>query len=457
MSINQAFNQDAIGNGTANQGSANTAANAWPTKLTDGTNTTAVKAASTAATATDPSAVVALSPNSPVPTGSNNIGSITNITGTVSLPTGASTSALQTSGNSSLSSIDTKTPALGQAAMSASVPVALASNQTGINTFLDKSGTGTITALNAGVTATTNGASSVNFSITGTWVATVAFDGSTDNGLSYNPIIGDVISVFGAAAHVPASSLTVPGLVTVSAGSFTHVKIRASAYTSGTINVAWTSSAGLQTLQVYNTSASAFLATVTQGTSPWVDNISQFGGTNISTGTGVGGAGIPRVTVSTDSFSSASLATSTKQSDGSQKTQVVDGSGNVAPAGDTAARRSFTQGTDGTNSQGYTASSEAKVLVSLIALTGSSPANATVGITSASAISANSSRKGLIVINTSINTISLNVVGGAAVLNSGITLYPGGVWNMDQFSFTTAAIFAIASAASSNLSIQEFA
>lgn len=37
---------------------------------------------------------------------------ITNISGTVSLPTGASTSALQTTGNSSLSSIDGKTPTL---------------------------------------------------------------------------------------------------------------------------------------------------------------------------------------------------------------------------------------------------------------------------------------------------------------------------------------------------------
>lgn len=37
---------------------------------------------------------------------------ITNISGTVSLPTGASTSALQTTGNSSLSSIDAKTPSL---------------------------------------------------------------------------------------------------------------------------------------------------------------------------------------------------------------------------------------------------------------------------------------------------------------------------------------------------------
>ena len=37
---------------------------------------------------------------------------ITNISGTVSLPTGASTATLQTTGNTSLNSIDTKTPAL---------------------------------------------------------------------------------------------------------------------------------------------------------------------------------------------------------------------------------------------------------------------------------------------------------------------------------------------------------
>lgn len=41
---------------------------------------------------------------------------------------------------------------------------------------------------------------------------------------------------------------------------------------------------------------------VTQSTSPWVDNVSQFGGNNVVTGTGVSGAGIPRVTVSSDSF-----------------------------------------------------------------------------------------------------------------------------------------------------------
>jgi len=40
---------------------------------------------------------------------------------------------------------------------------------------------------------------------------------------------------------------------------------------------------------------------VVQSTSPWVENISQFGGSAVVTGTGASGSGIPRVTVSNDS------------------------------------------------------------------------------------------------------------------------------------------------------------
>jgi len=45
------------------------------------------------------------------------------------LPTGASTGALQTTGNTSVASIDTKTPALGQALAAASAPVVLTAIQ----------------------------------------------------------------------------------------------------------------------------------------------------------------------------------------------------------------------------------------------------------------------------------------------------------------------------------------
>lgn len=56
--------QPVSGTVTANQGTANSLANAWPTELTDGTNgPAAVKAASTAAVAADKALVVAVSPN----------------------------------------------------------------------------------------------------------------------------------------------------------------------------------------------------------------------------------------------------------------------------------------------------------------------------------------------------------------------------------------------------------
>lgn len=87
--------------------------------------------------------------------------------------------------------------------------------------------------------------------------------------------------------------------------------------------------------------------------------------------------------------------------------------------------------------------------------TGNAPSSVVVGITSISVVSANALRKGLILTNTSNKTISLGLDGASAVLNTGITLSPNGVWVMDAYTFTTGEITAIASAASGNLAIQE--
>lgn len=92
------------------------------------------------------------------------------------------------------------------------------------------------------------------------------------------------------------------------------------------------------------------------------------------------------------------------------------------------------------------------------ALTPSAPTAASVGIASGAAVAINANRKGLILINTSANYISLGFGANAAVLYSGITLNPnGGTFVMDEFTFTTQAVNAIASGATSNLAIQEMA
>src|SRR5260370_32329107 len=46
---------------------------------------------------------------------------------------------------------------------------------------------------------------------------------------------------------------------------------------------------------------SATIGAVTQASGPWSTNVTQFGGAAIATGTGSSGAGVPRVTVSSDS------------------------------------------------------------------------------------------------------------------------------------------------------------
>ena len=89
-------------------------------------------------------------------------------------------------------------------------------------------------------------------------------------------------------------------------------------------------------------------------------------------------------------------------------------------------------------------------------LTPSSPTAASVGVASAQALASNASRKGLILVNTSGNVISV-AFGAAAVLYSGITLYPGGAFNMAEYDFDLGAVNAIASGAASNLAIQEYA
>jgi hypothetical protein len=169
------------------------------TKINDGTNTATVKAASTAAVASDTAIVVAISPNNPIVASNSSVsatgsappaqatsvgGSVTTAapsytTGQLSslslttagglrvdgsgstqpvsasslpLPTGAAT-------ETTLSSINTKTLAAGQAAMAASSPVVIASNQTAIP-ITDNGGSltvdGTVTA-NQGAAAALSG------------------------------------------------------------------------------------------------------------------------------------------------------------------------------------------------------------------------------------------------------------------------------------------------------------
>lgn len=130
---------------TSNQGTAGTAAQGWFTKITDGTSTVAVKAASTAAAAIDPALVVSLSPNSPLPAGTNAIGTVK--------------AQLQDNTGAAIT--------LGQKPMATSVPVVLASDQTPIPVTISSDRPGTeICSYNTASALAAAGVSNHDYTVT---------------------------------------------------------------------------------------------------------------------------------------------------------------------------------------------------------------------------------------------------------------------------------------------------
>lgn len=196
-------------------------------------------------------------------------------------------------------------------------------------------------------------------------------------------------------------------------------------------------------------------------------------------------------------------ATAVKQSDGSQKTQIVDAAGNVVATA-TAAPAPGTRGLVGWVSQGgpWTADvtgnvahgvadigspvkigCRARGTIAAVAgdarvdlycdtfgrpqvtsvptytpQTANGPATFSVGVASAQALAANASRKGVIIVNVSAAKVCLGIAA-AAVIDSGICLQPDASLSLLNGSFDgvpTGAINAIAASAASSISIQEF-
>lgn len=83
------------------------------------------------------------------------------------------------------------------------------------------------------------------------------------------------------------------------------------------------------------------------------------------------------------------------------------------------------------------------------------PTSATVIGISATVVSANASRTGLVLKNMSSDNIFL-AFGTTAVVNKGIPLIPFGTFEMDSFLYTLGTVNAISSGTSSLLTIQEY-
>jgi len=193
-----------------------------------------------------------------IPAGSAVIGAVTQ--------SGSWTVTVSGTSAFNLSQVGGSAVALGQTTMAASVPVALASNQSAL--AVSQSGSWTVSGTG---TFTVSGTITANQG--GTWTVATNADCAVGNGAAPSKAL--------LAAGVYNSSLP-----TLTTGQTAGIQVDS----SGRIIVG--SVAGTVTVS----------GTVT--TTPPVNastNVAQFGGTNVSTGTGPGGAGIPRVTVSNDS------------------------------------------------------------------------------------------------------------------------------------------------------------
>ena len=221
---------------------------------------------------------------------------ITNISGTVSLPTGAATestlSAISTNTNSmSLSQGSTTSGQKGNlnlGAVTAAAPtyttgqsnplslttsgalrtdnsIANGTAGTGINPPTGGSGilgylsgiqqatsaqatdtvqTGSITALNGTVAVNTQGAYTISILVTGTWTATLLAEGLLGDGTTWQQIPLNIVT-----ASLPYSSTfttTTNGTFLITGGGYTQARIRASAFTSGTVNIAFDASLAQQ-------------------------------------------------------------------------------------------------------------------------------------------------------------------------------------------------------------------
>lgn len=122
-------------------------------------------------------------------------------------------------------------------------------------THADSSGSGTITALNGTVVVTTNGCSSIMFSVTGVWVATLNIEAQASDG-TWTQVLGEI--PLGSLT----GSFTTNGIVVVPCGGYFQVRIRAALFTSGTATVTWNEGAGVNVVQPINLLPTAFNATV---------------------------------------------------------------------------------------------------------------------------------------------------------------------------------------------------
>ena len=217
--------------GIVNQGTAATLANAWSFKITDATNgPAAVKAASTAAIATDPALVVAISPNNTVAVTSATLATNATLTGGTQLTqigNGTTTAAIKAASTAAVAA----DPALVVAiSPNNTIPVSMSNT--------DTLATGSITNTQS-VAVNSQGRSTVGMALTGTWTGTVVFEKSID-GTNW---VSAYVAIPGTGSVV--TSATANGTFEFGSAGYQQFRVRGSTVASGSLTVSLNSSTGV--------------------------------------------------------------------------------------------------------------------------------------------------------------------------------------------------------------------
>lgn len=134
-----------------------------------------------------------------------------------------------------LSPMPSEEYSLGQKLMAQSVPVTMASDQPPMLVSpappSDRQSTGTIVALNGTVQIVCQGVASIIINLAGTWVAKIVFEGSIDGTTWFNA------TTLALSTNSQVLSATANGLYQVPSAGYLYVRVRASSFTSGTVNV----------------------------------------------------------------------------------------------------------------------------------------------------------------------------------------------------------------------------
>jgi hypothetical protein len=163
----------------------------------------------------------------------------------------------------------------------------------GCTSVTDIVASGSLTSTASVTSGTLNGVSTATIQITGSWVATVQFEGSTD-GTNYFSI--NAIPVGGGTT---VTSATANGNWNVNVAGLQLMRVRASAYTSGTIVITGRNSAGAGLVALSNSlpTGTNVIGALSANQST---NVAQLAGTTTDTNSGVKSAGTLRVVLATD-------------------------------------------------------------------------------------------------------------------------------------------------------------